>query len=167
MMIQARNWKTIFFGITLSCVLFLMFTSGCTKRVDTAASAEEEAAPMVTIREFPDVPIPKELKLDKKESFVYTAHEFSTGLLVYDGNVEYDSLVRFFDTSLTKNGWQLRASQKYPRTLLFYQKETKICLINIKDTTLNTHVEIWVTPLELGTYKVEVMEPVEPEPIMP
>jgi hypothetical protein len=28
-------------------------------------------------------------------------------------------------------------------------------------------VEIWVTPLDLGTYELEVMEPVEPEPIMP
>jgi len=108
---------------------------------------QEGEATTVTIREFPDVPIPGELDLDEGESFVYMSPELSAGLLVYSGNVEYDSLVKFFDESLRNNGWELRASLKYPRTLFFYQKEARVCFITIKPTTFKVQVEIWVAPL--------------------
>jgi hypothetical protein len=117
----------------------------------------------VTVREFPDVPIPRELKLDAKESFVYATPEFATGMLVYNGNVDYDSLVRFFDESLTKNGWIIQASLKYTRTLFFYQKENRICLLTMQVTPLNVRVEIWVAPLETTAYEPLLIEPpIEP-----
>jgi hypothetical protein len=117
----------------------------------------------VTAREFPDVPIPKELKLAEEESFVYMTPEFATGILVYNGNVDYDSLVRFFDESLTKNGWIIQASLKYTRTLFFYQKENRICLLTMQVTPINVRVEIWVAPLETTAYEPLLLEPaVEP-----
>jgi hypothetical protein len=146
----------------------MMLFSGCTKRIHTEPTGEEGPTPIVTVREFPDVPIPKELKLDAKESFVYATPEFATGMLVYNGNVDYDSLVRFFDESLTKNGWIIQASLKYTRTLFFYQKESRICLLTIQDTPLNVRVEIWVAPLETTAYEPLLLEPpIEPiEPAM-
>lgn len=155
-MIKRRWWrKTLSVSIGLACTLVLMWISGCSTLIDTrySDSDEEAPAPVVTIREFPDVPIPKELNLDKKESFVYKSPNLATGLLVYHGNVDYDSLVTFFNKSLTQNGWILRASLKYPRTLLFYQKETSVCLITMRVMTLNLRVEIWVAPLETLSYE--------------
>jgi hypothetical protein len=153
--------KSMIVGITLT--LFLLF-SGCTKTVHTEPTGEEGPTPIVTIREFPDVPIPKELDLDAKESFVYMTPEFATGNLVYNGNVDYDSLLKFFEATMTKNGWMLQASLKYTRTLLFYQKESRICLINMDTTALNIRVEIWVAPLETPRYE-PLMDPVA-EPLM-
>jgi hypothetical protein len=162
--------KSMIVGIALT--LFLLF-SGCTKTVHTEPGGEEGPTPIVTIREFPDVPIPQELDLDPKESFVYMTPEFATGSLVYNGNVDYDSLLRFFEATMAKNGWMLKASLKYTRTLLFYQKESRICLINMDMTTLNIRVEIWVAPLETPSYEPlmepmaePLMEPVD-EPLMP
>jgi hypothetical protein len=162
--------KSMIVGITLT--LFLLF-SGCTKRVHTEPTGEEGPTPIVTIREFPDVPIPQELDLDAKESFVYMTPEFATGNLVYNGNVDYDSLLKFFQETMANNGWILQASLKYTRTLLFYQKESRICLINMDMTALNIRVEIWVAPLETPSYE-PLMDPVaeplmEPadEPLMP
>ena len=165
MIMRARHRRTIIVSIGLTYLGLMMFFSGCTKRVHTEPN-EEGPTPIVTIREFPDVPIPKELKLDAKESFVYTTPEFATGMLVYNGNVDYDSLVRFFDETLTKNGWIIQASLKYTRTLFFYQKENRVCLLTMQITPLNVRVEIWVAPLETTAYepllKEPPIEPIEP-----
>ncbi len=153
--------KSMIVGIALT--LFLL-CSGCTKTVHTEPTGEEGPTPIVTIREFPDVPIPKELDLDAKESFVYMTAEFATGNLVYNGNVDYESLLKFFEGTMAKNGWMLQASLKYTRTLLFYQKESRICLINMQVTSINIRVEIWVAPLEIPRYE-PLMDPVA-EPLM-
>ena len=153
--------KSMVVGISLT--LLLLF-SGCTKTVHTEPTGEEGPTPIVTIREFPDVPIPKELDLDTKNSFVYMTPQFATGNLVYNGNVDYDSLLKFFEATMAKNGWVLQASLKYTRTLLFYQKESRICLINMDTTALNIRVEIWVAPLEKPSYE-PLMEPMG-EPMM-
>ncbi|MGD8316025.1 MAG: hypothetical protein PVJ11_10145 [Syntrophobacterales bacterium] len=163
MIMRPRHRGTIIIGIGLAYLGLMMLFSGCTKRVHTGPTEEEGPTPIVTIHEFPDVPIPKELKLDQKESFVYMTPDFATGMLVYNGNVDYDSLVRFFDESLTKNGWIIQASLKYTRTLFFYQKENRVCLLTMQDTPLNVRVEIWVAPLETAAYEPLLTEPpIEP-----
>ena len=154
--------ESMIVGLVLS--LFVLF-AGCTKTVHTEPSGEEGLSPIVTIREFPDVPIPKELDLDQRASFVYMTPEFATGNLVYNGNVDYDSLYKFFQETMAKNGWTLGASLKYTRTLMFYQKESRICLINMEMTALNIRVAIWVAPLEAPKYE-PLMEPAR-EPFMP
>jgi hypothetical protein len=89
--------------------------------------------------------------------------EFATGMLVYNGNEDYDSLVRFFDESLTKNGWIIQASLKYTRTLFFYQKVNRVCILTMQITPLNVRVEIWVAPLETTAYEPLLKEPpIEP-----
>ena len=60
-------------------------------------------------------------------------------------------------------------SLKYTRTLLFYQKGRRICLVTMDATPLNIRVEIWVAPIEKPSEELilePVMEPV-PEPTMP
>ena len=163
MIMRPRHRGTIIISIGLAYLGLMMLFSGCSKRVNTGPTGEEGPTPIVSIREFPDVPIPKELKLDAKESFVYMTPEFATGMLVYNGNVDYDSLVRFFDESLTRNGWIIQASLKYTRTLFFYQKENRLCLLTMQVTPLNVRVEIWVAPLETTAYEPLLLEPaVEP-----
>jgi hypothetical protein len=166
MIMRPRHRGTIIISIGLACLGLMTLFSGCTKRVHTEPMGEEGPTPIVTIREFPDVPIPKELKLDAKESLVYMTPEFATGMLVYNGNVDYDSLVRFFDESLTKNGWIIQASLKYTRTLFFYQKENRVCILTMQITPLNVRVEIWVAPIETTAYepllKEPPIEPIEP-----
>ena len=137
--------------------------------VQTDSTGEEGPTPIVTVHEFPDVPIPKELDLNAKESFIYMTPEYATGNLVYNGNVDYDSLLNFFEETLPNNGWILQASLKYTRTLLFYQKGSRICLVTMDATPLNIRVEIWVAPLEKPSEEIilePVMEPVS-EPTMP
>jgi hypothetical protein len=168
MIMRPRHRGTIIISIGLAYLGLMMLFSGCTKRVSTEPTGEEGPTPIVTAREFPDVPIPKELKLDAKESFVIKTPEFATGMLVYNGNVDYESLVRFFDEYMPQKGWIIQAKIKYARSLFFYQKENRICLVTMQETPLNVRVEIWVVPLETTAYEPLLMEPpIEPiEPAM-
>ena len=160
-----RHRKAVIFGTGLVYLALMVLFTGCTKTIQTEPDVEEGPIPLVTIREFPDIPIPNELTLEEKESFVYMTPEFATGTLVYTGNVEYNSLVRFFDETLAKNGWQLQASLKYTRTLFLYQKESRICLVTMRTMPLNVRVEIWVAPLEATTYE-PIVETVIEEPVL-
>ena len=155
--------------VGVAYVVVMLLFSGCSKRVQTDLTGEEGPTPIVSVREFPDVPIPKELDLNEKESFIYMTPEFATGNLVYNGNVDYDSLLNFFEETLVNNGWILQASLKYTRTLLLYQKGSRICLVTMDATPLNIRVEIWVAPLEKPSEEI-IIEPImEPaaEPSMP
>lgn len=154
MVTDLPRFRTLIFAMALASVLFMAMIAGCTKMIHTrGGEGGEDASPFVTTREFPDVPIPKELKLDHKNSFVYMAPGLATGLMVYDGNVDYESLISFFQESLPARGWELKASLKYPSTMLFYEKEARICLVTMKTMPLNVHVEIWVAPLETLYYE--------------
>lgn len=109
-----------------------------------AAAPQEEEGPIYY--DFGDVPVPPELKLDTKSSFVFRTQGFSAGVIVLKGRVELGSLIVFFENNMAKDNWQVVATFKSTRTLLLFQKENRWCVINITDETYNTYVEIWVAP---------------------
>ena len=96
--------------------------------------------------DFGDVLIPKELKIDKGSSFIYSAPGFSAGVLALSGRVNVSSLCSFFEENMAKDNWKLVVSFKSPRTLMLFQKENRWCVINITDGKFSTEVEIWVAP---------------------
>jgi hypothetical protein len=97
--------------------------------------------------DFEDVLVPAELKVDKDRSFVYHAQDFRAGLLVLKGRVELNSLIRFFENNMSKDNWRLVSSFKSPRTILFFNKPNRICIINITEKWFSNEVEIWVAPI--------------------
>ncbi|MBW1982972.1 MAG: hypothetical protein JRJ12_17370 [Deltaproteobacteria bacterium] len=138
------------FTLVFIAFLFLALPWSCTKTINSNSGEldQGEASPIITSHEFPDVPVPRELTMDQRQSFVYSAPGLATGLMVYDGNVDYDSLVQFFQRELRAQGWNLQATLKYPRTMLLYHKDDRICLITMRTGTFKVHVEIWVAPVQ-------------------
>ena len=66
-MILHPQWsKTFLFRTGLVCMLFLPWIPGCVKSIHTRDEAAKKPSPNITMREYPDVPIPKELALDKE-----------------------------------------------------------------------------------------------------
>jgi hypothetical protein len=63
---HAQCSKTFLFRTGLVCMLFLPWIPGCAKSIHTRNQAAKKPSPNVIIREYPDVPIPKELALDKE-----------------------------------------------------------------------------------------------------
>ncbi len=132
---------------------FLLLISGCSTSKFrknspssvTAAKKDKGQAPLYY--DFEDVLLPKQMKLDKKSSFVFKTPGVSAGVLVLSGWIEINSLITFFENNMAKDNWNLLTSFKSRRTIMLYQKETRWCVINITDKDFGgTYVEIWVAP---------------------
>lgn len=99
-----------------------------------------------TSYDFPDVPIPAELKLDVKDSLVFESKTLKAGVLVYKGRVDALSLFEFFTTQLPNNGWQLRSYFKYGKFIVLFSKPDKDLVIRIVDKGFITELFIWIVP---------------------
>lgn len=137
-------------GVLTLLVIFTLF-AGCARLKRGRAKTEKQAAtetktPEPLYYDFEDVLVPSELKLDKKRSFVYHAPGFTAGVLVLTGRVEMDSVIEFFENNMAKDNWRLVSSFKSPRTIMFFNKPNRSCIINITERRLKTEVEIWVAP---------------------
>lgn len=133
--------------------LVVSVAAGCSHLKRNTVSSEgeteavkEENAPGPLYYDFGDVLVPLELKVDKKKSFVYHAPGFTAGILALSGSVDVDSLIRFFENNMAKDNWKLVSSFKSPRTMLFFVKPNRNCIINITEGSFHSNVEIWVAP---------------------
>ncbi len=140
-------------GVVFLVLIALLFlVSGCSilrSWIRPATSqetrqAEDEAAPLYY--DFGDILLPRELKIDKKASFVFRTPGLAAGVLALKGRVEGSSLIVFFENNMAKDNWQPVSSFKSPRTIMLFKKENRWCVINITEKDFNTYVEVWVAP---------------------
>lgn len=139
-----RNYLPIFW-------LLLLFISGCA----SLSTPDQAAQPPSELLDFEDVPIPSGFRKDAKESLIFETRAFRVGVLVYQGKAETASLVEFFKTGLTTQGWKLLASFQGPNAVMVFSKEKKSCLITISQGTWGSRVEVKVGAL---------VEPLAPVP---
>ena len=99
-----------------------------------------------TSYDFPDIPIPKELKLDPKNSLVFESATQKVGILVYKGRVDSLSLFEYFESKLPQMGWRLRSFFKYGKYMILFSKEKRDLVIRIQDKGFTTEIYIWVVP---------------------
>ena len=132
---------------------FLITITGCaTSTLSEQTTAPEQSQPVQQAAEqatalyydFKDVPVPKEMEIKRDKSFVFQTTEFASGLLTFSGRVELDSLISFFRTKLPEDGWRFLSAIKSPKTIMFFQKENRFCVITIISKTFNTEAEILV-----------------------
>ena len=142
--------------IVLGLAIAMIFSSGgcssLTKKNNqaTAPSAKSDSGVPARYYDFGDVLVPKELKVDKKSSFIYQTDGFSAGVLVLKGRIETSSLISFFENNMTKDNWHMISSFKSERTMLLFQKAHRWCVMAITDESFYTYVEIWVAPTTEG-----------------
>ena len=96
--------------------------------------------------DFDDIPIPSEMELDSNESILFQSPELKAGVVVFKGRVEAISLFDFFLNNMPQENWHLRSFFKYGRYIMVFEKPDKDCIIQIKDDTFKTGLQIWVTP---------------------
>lgn len=146
-----RQRKKILAFIGIGAVFFLII-SGCSgvkskkSGSESQATTPKEEGPSPLYYDFGDVLIPNELKVDKKESFVYKTPGFSAGVLALSGRVAISTLIAFFENNMQKDNWRAISSFKSPRTVMLFQKESRWCIINMSEKDFKTYVEVWVAP---------------------
>jgi len=138
--------------LCIGIVIYLIFLIiGCSALPSEKSSLESHEASLRKDKtgplyyDFEDVLIPRELKVDRKSSFIYTTSGFSAGVLVLKGRVELGSLISFFEKNMAKDNWRLVSSFKSSRTIMLFQKQNRWCVINITES-ISTRIEIWVAP---------------------
>ena len=136
--------------------LLIVLLAGCASMGDNTVDSEqaimeEEAEPSPIYYDFGDVLIPLELEVDRDSSFIYHAPGFTAGVLALSGRVEASSLIRFFENNMAKDNWKLVSSFKSPRTIMFFNKANRSCIINITEKSFSSEVEIWVAPTLNGS----------------
>ena len=137
---------TLVFALTIlaGCASMRSDSVDSEEGAQVAAQADDTPAPLYY--DFGDVLVPLELKVDKKKSFVYHAPGFTAGVLGLSGRVDVNSLIRFFENNMAKDNWKLVSAFKSPRTIMFFTKPNRSCIINITEGSFNSIVEIWVAP---------------------
>jgi hypothetical protein len=130
--------------MSAGCASLKHDTTGMEEPEPEVTREAEEPEPLYY--DFEDVLVPIELKVDKKKSFVYHAPGFTAGILALSGRTEINSLIRFFENNMAKDNWRLVSSFKSPRTIMFFNKPNRSCIINITERSFKTDVEIWVAP---------------------
>jgi len=152
-MAKVRYRRAVLLAVGMM-TLFFLITSGCStlnsskSSSTTAASVKKDKETAPLYYDFGDVLIPRELKVDKKKSYIVQSPGFLTGMLALKGNVERNSLIAFFRNNMAKDNWREICLFKSPRTSTFmlFQKENRWCVISIDDHGYNTYVEIGVAP---------------------
>jgi len=136
-------------------VLIALFIAGCATETLSPKPAplgvsrvekegKEAVAPLYY--DFKDVPVPRELNIKREKSYVFQTTDSTVGLISFSGNLDTELLIGFFTNRMPEDGWRLLASFKSPKTVLFFLKENRFCLITLIGKTFGTDVEILLTP---------------------
>ncbi len=131
----------------------MLSVSGCSalkskqgSTTSTAAGSVRQAQAKTMYLDFGDVLLPKELKVNKDDSFVFTTAGLTAGVLALKGRVESNSLITFFENRMPEDGWQMISAIKSHRSMLLFKKQARWCVIGIEEGQMNTYAEIWVAP---------------------
>ena len=136
---------------TLVLAAMLLFVLGCAARQPAGqdpSSVVKGEAPNVVFYTFPDIPVPKELDLQREKSFIYETPTVKAGVLVLSGNIDVASLETYFKVNMAKNGWRFINSYKYRDVILNFMKDDRASNIRMSRDAFTTQVEIWVGPVD-------------------
>jgi len=112
----------------------------------TSAVTPSPSAPRPLFYDFPDIPVPQELDLQPKESYVVQSGALRTGLLTLRGRVDLNSLINFFQMAMPREHWKPKGYFRYQRSVLIFEKPDKTCVIRLYEGMIYSYVEIFVTP---------------------
>jgi len=149
-------------GLTLMLASSLASCASIKEMADAASSKQEaeqpaspsegKAVPPPVIAEFGDIPIPRELKRQDDQSFIYEAPGTVIGVMVYTGNrIDTNSINGFFREQMPAQGWRFINAYKDEDIDLYYLKDNRSCQISIKSGMLETKVIIKVGPSASGS----------------
>jgi hypothetical protein len=144
--------------VFLLLFLFSIFSACATTKKEGASSPPEEK-PRASSYDFNDILVPSEMKLNQKDSFVYTSAQFKVGILSFSGNVEPDSLTSFFQNNMPKDGWRQISTLKYRETMLVFLKDERACVITIKERFFSTSLKVRVGPIDQAASQVKGTPP--------
>jgi hypothetical protein len=122
---------------------------GCASWFSSFSS--QESVGSVYYADFPDVPIPSEMRQNTGRSQVgKSSGGNAIGYLEFSGSVAWDSLVNACASNLTRDGWSVMGLFRGERSLIVADKRDRVCVISIFDGFPSTTMSVWVTDKTFG-----------------
>jgi hypothetical protein len=142
---EERSYRLGCWHFVLAGALLLAMVVGCAQ---TPESEKGEMAPTpAAAYRFEDVPIPRSLGIEKKESFIYESEAIKTGILVYSGKGKVREFSGFFKQNMATQGWTLVSNFERDDALLTFTKPGWGCVIVIRPKGVQSAiVEVRVGP---------------------
>jgi hypothetical protein len=139
-------------SVSLILVLLLFGCANLRGQPDTQAGYQavetQPESESVTHKyyDFDDIPIPREMKINVRESILFESQNIRSGMLAFSGRVNSDSLFSYFLTSMSNEGWRLISYIKYGTYIMTFEKPHKLCIIRIIDRSFTSELQIWISP---------------------
>lgn len=154
---HSKRWLNNLAHFLLLAVLTITLAA-CSSMNTTSSSSGSDGAANTTsptlYRDFDDILLPSEMKIDPKRTYIIEGSGLTTGILTIKGWVDRDSLITFFKSAMEREKWQEIASFKSPSadtsSILVFQKTSRTAVISIHEEMIYTYVEIAVTPSAKG-----------------
>lgn len=139
--------RRLFASAILACTLMAM--QGCSGSSLSIPNPFEPDPPSnvneVYYGEFPSVPIPKDMSEVAKYTAVMQAPDGSkTGLQIFEGRLDRQSLVTAMVHNMNRQGWQLRSIFRAQRSILLFDKGDRNCIVAVTDSSNLATMEVWV-----------------------
>lgn len=107
--------------------------------VSSTANANE-----VFFDQFEDIPIPRDMDVDRKRSFVSVTPEgIKIGLLTTEGRVDMVSLAGAMAHNMAQQGWAIRSRATGPKMVEVFEKNNRVVVLYFYEQTASTAMEIW------------------------
>ncbi|CAK7000861.1 MAG: hypothetical protein DELT_00021 [Desulfovibrio sp.] len=152
--------------VLFSMLIVSIALGGCFNSGDDGASDPVSSGLTYYFDEFQDVPIPNEMKVDKKDTFItYSADGIKLGTQAFSGRVEMASLVNAMHSHMVREGWVLRSVFRSSRSIMIFEKPEKMCSVYIGEGMVNTGMLMFVSPkLQQGALQYSVPTSTSTEP---
>ncbi|TVM16648.1 hypothetical protein DPQ33_11655 [Oceanidesulfovibrio indonesiensis] len=132
----------------------LLFAAACshfqTGSAESQPSTNATPQTMDNYYDFDDIPVPQEMELQGDASFILETPTERSGVMVFKGKVEIQSLRNYYINNMARENWNMRSAIKSSRTILVFEKPGRYCIVTMMDGRFSTQMEIWVTPRTNG-----------------
>lgn len=143
--------------IVLALALVFLF-SGCalfesSNNSNNTATNGTQTVSSYYFAAFEDVPIPSDMSTVTSGAFLVASPEAGKiGFQSFKGRVDMSSLANYIQTSMENQGWKTCSAVRFDKTFLYlFEKSNKYCIIKLKDSTINTLMDVAVTPKLTGS----------------
>jgi hypothetical protein len=135
------------FLLSISTLFFLYSCSG--DSLLPVKGPEGDPSTELSLAEFDDLPIPLNSKLDKEKSIIFSKKNGWYGRLTFNTSEKQINVYDFFRNELPKFGWKKLSEISSETSILNYQNQARLALIQIKENLIyGSNVMVTVTELE-------------------
>lgn len=126
-------------------------SSSDTPMEDSGGKPVETYDEVTSGTEFSDITLPGDMTRVSDETNFFETRQFKMGILVYEGRVDFNSLIDFMINTMVKRKWIVQSTLKSARTTLVFEKPNKSCVIQISEGTIYTRMAITAVELKTGS----------------